>query len=47
MPLLLVAGAAAIGGFIVARGIDETGNLVKWLAIGGGVYLVGKQVKAW
>ncbi len=47
MPLLLVAGAAAIGGFVVARGIDETGNLVKWLAIGGGVYVVGRQTGAW
>jgi len=44
MPLLLLAAGAA-GGFVVARGLDETAGIVKWAVIGAGVYVAAKAAK--
>ena len=44
MPLILL-GIGAAGGFIVARGVDETASLAKWLVAGGALYVGAKAFK--
>lgn len=41
----LLLGAA--GGFVLAKGTDELGSAVKWVVIGGAVYVAGKRFGAW
>lgn len=44
MPLLWILTGAA-GGLYVAKGTDGISNTVKWVVIGGGLFLAAKAMK--
>ena len=45
MPLFLLG--AAMGAFAVFKFTDEVNVVVRYAALGGGVYLAGKAMKVW
>lgn len=45
MPFLIVAAFAGVVGFVAGKGVEGTGNVIKWAVIGGGGYLAAKHFK--
>lgn len=45
MPALALLAVGAAGGFIAGRGVDELGGVVKWIVIGGVVYVAARAAK--
>ena len=46
MPLVLITAAgSALAGFVLGKGTDGISNTVKWVVIGGGLFLVAKKAK--
>jgi len=49
MPVIWVAGigAVALAAWQTSEALGEVNKLAKWAALGAGVYLAGRLVKAW